>query len=129
MIMKIELEKLRVRFHDAKTEKEKENIKAEMQKMLEADPDDFATSMLGIAKDIADNTDEFLIKEKLQEVSKIVSMSYIAKKYFNKSRAWLHQRINGNLVNGKQATFSQEERENLNFAFKDLAQKIGSVSV
>jgi len=127
--MKMELEKLRARFHQTKTEKEKELIKDEMRKILERNPDDFATSMTEMAKDIADKTDEFLIKEKLVEVSKIVSMSYIAKNYFNKSRAWLHQRINGNFVNGKQATFSQEERENLNFAFKDLAQKIGSVSI
>lgn len=127
--MKTELEKLRVQFHNAKTERERERVKAEMQKLLESDPHIFGTSMVNIAKDIADATDEFLLKEKLSEVSEIVSMSYIAKKYFNKSRYWLHQRINGNLVNGKQATFTEEERNTLNNAFKDLGQKIGSVSV
>ena len=40
--------------------------------------------------------EENAIKLQLQEVAEIVSLSYLAKKYFNKSRAWLYQRLNGN---------------------------------
>ena len=98
--MKEQLEILRKRFHQAKTDAEKDNIKTEMLTLLDENPDEFANSMLSIAKQIADETDEFLLKDKLKEVSKIVSISYIAKEYFGKSRSWLHQRINGNIVNG-----------------------------
>ena len=51
-----------------------------------------------------------LQKEQLKEVSEIVSMSYIAQKYFNKNRTWLYQKINGNLKNGKPAKFSDLEK-------------------
>ena len=127
--MKTELERLRKQFHAANTDAEREAVKAEMQRFLDVDPEAFATSMLSIGKDIVAETDEFLIKAKLNDVSKMVSMSYIAKEYFNKSRSWLHQRINGYLVNGKQATFTKDERETLNRAFKELGEKLGSVSV
>ena len=69
------------------------------------------------------------IKLKLKSITKMISTSYIAKEYFNKSRHWLYQRISGNLVNGKPAKFSQEELVRLNFALKDISKKIGSVSV
>ena len=73
--------------------------------------------------------EEVKLKAKIAEVSEIVSFSYIAKKYFNKSRSWLHQRLNGNIVNGKPAELTEEEKAKLNQAFKDLAEKIGSVSI
>lgn len=43
-----------------------------------------------------DVIEESAIKLQLQEVAEIVSLSYLAKKYFNKSRSWLYQRLNGN---------------------------------
>ena len=73
--------------------------------------------------------DDLKMKAQLAEVAEIISLSYIAKKYFKKTRAWLHQRINSNLVNGKPAGFSAEEIDTLNFALKDISKKIGSVSV
>ncbi|WP_172920003.1 DUF5053 domain-containing protein [Capnocytophaga canis] len=127
--MKEQLEILRKRFHQAKTDAETKNIREEMQKLLEENSEEFANSMLEIATQIADETDELLLKDKLKEVSKIISISYIAKEYFGKSRAWLHQRINGYLVNGKPATLTNEERNTLNFALQDITKKIGSVSV
>jgi hypothetical protein len=58
-----------------------------------------------------------------------ISLSYIAKTYFNKSRSWLNQRINGNTVNGVQAKFSQEELRTLDFALKDLSAKLAEIRV
>lgn len=56
-------------------------------------------------------------------------MSYIAKNYFNKTKSWLSQRINGNDVNGKPARFTPEEIDTLNKAFSDLSQKLGAFRV
>jgi predicted thioredoxin/glutaredoxin len=70
-----------------------------------------------------------LIREQLKEASEIISMSYIAKKYFNKSRAWLYQKVNGNLKNGKQVKFSPAEIETFNFALQDISKKIGSITI
>lgn len=79
------------------------------------------------------HTDELIkeieIKIKLMEVSEIISLSYIAKKYFRKSRHWLYQKINGNIVNGKPAKFNEEEINTLNFALKDISKKIGSIAI
>lgn len=38
------------------------------------------------------------IKKMVKEAQDVVSLSYIAKQYFNKDRSWLYQRINGTLV-------------------------------
>lgn len=64
----------------------------------------------------------------LADVTEIVSISYIAKKYFNKSRAWLAQRINGNIVNGKPAQFSSDELRTLKTALEDISLKMQDVS-
>ena len=76
-----------------------------------------------------DVIEESAIKLQLQEVAEIVSLSYLAKKYFNKSRSWLYQRLNGNLVNGKPARFTKEELQTFNNALQDISQKIGSLSI
>ena len=69
------------------------------------------------------------IRIQMGEVLKIVNLSYIAKKYFGKTQAWLSQRINGCTVNGKKATFNNEEIDTLNRALTDIAQIIGSHTV
>lgn len=69
------------------------------------------------------------IRMQMGEVLKIVNLSYIAKKYFGKTQAWLSQRINGCTVNGKKATFNTEEIDTLNRALTDIAQIIGSHTV
>lgn len=66
------------------------------------------------------------IKIQLAEVSEIVSLSYIARKYFKKTRQWMYQRINGDKVNGKEASFTQEEIAILNAAIQDIAKKLNS---
>ena len=77
--------------------------------------------------------DEFIeevkIKLQLMEVSNIISLSYIAKNYFNKTRNWLYQKINGSTVNGKPACFTPSEIETLNYALKDIGKKIGSTVI
>ncbi|NLX66593.1 MAG: DUF5053 domain-containing protein [Bacteroidales bacterium] len=56
-------------------------------------------------------------------------MSYIAKNYFNKTKSWLSQRINGNEVNGKPVQFTPEEIDTLNGAISDLSQKLAAFRV
>lgn len=76
---------------------------------------------------LKDRAEELVLRDKLESVLPIVSVSYIAKNYFNKSRYWLYQRINGNIVNGKKAKFTPSEIVLLETAFKDISKKIGSV--
>ena len=61
---------------------------------------------------------------KLEGVLPFISVSEFAKRYFGKSASWLHQRINGNAVHGKVATFTPTELTTLANALKDVAGKL-----
>ena len=65
----------------------------------------------------------------LENVIDILPLSYISKKYFNRSRQWLYQRINGNMVNGKPVRFSELEINTFNFAMQDISKRIGSTVI
>lgn len=90
---------------------------------------DFISERLQEVDRKIDSIEENAIKLQLQEVAEIVSLSYLAKKYFNKSRSWLYQRLNGNIVNGKPARFTEEELATFNNALQDISKKIGSLSI
>lgn len=85
--------------------------------------------LTNIKSELTDIDKELTIREQLKDISEVVSLSYIAKKYFGKSRAWLYQRINGNSVRGQIYTLSPEEIDTLNFALRDISNKIGSLSI
>lgn len=72
---------------------------------------------------------ELTVRKQLEDISDIISLSYLAKRYFNKSRQWLNQRMNENIVNGKPARFTPEQIIVLNRALKDIGKKIGSLNV
>ena len=67
------------------------------------------------------------IREKMGDLDKAVSFSYIAKNYFGKSYSWLIQRLNGSKVNGKEARFNREEVLQLQSALNDLGKKLSSI--
>lgn len=68
------------------------------------------------------------MKEKLAGIQDIISLSYIAKHYFNKDKSWLYQRINGTVVNGKPAAFTDQELALFSDALRDIGSKISGVS-
>lgn len=70
-----------------------------------------------------------VIKEQLKDSYEILPISYIAKKYFNKSAAWLYQRINGTKVRGHIYTLNEKEKSIFNDALQDIAKQIGSLSI
>lgn len=72
---------------------------------------------------------EIDLKKQIEEVAEIISLSYVAKAYFGKTRNWLYQRINGNIVNGKKSKFTSEELRQFQKALKDISKKIGSLSI
>ncbi|WP_299230269.1 DUF5053 domain-containing protein [uncultured Bacteroides sp.] len=89
----------------------------------------FTEGILSIQKDISSINEKISMKEQLEDISQLVSLSYIAKKYFGKSRAWLYQRINGNKVRGKVYTFNEREKKIFNDAIQDIANRISSVYI
>ena len=95
----------------------------------EAAIEEFIASQLeDIEEDVAE-MEEMTYRLQMGEVLEIVNLSYIAKKYFGRTQSWLSQRINGCIVNGKKATFTESEINTLNSALSDIANILGSHSV
>ena len=114
---------------NAKSDAQRAKIMVEMEQLADSDPEGFELAVMASARQTLEDAKTVKIKEQLAQVSAIVSMSYIAKNYFNKSKSWLSQRINEFDVNGKPARFTSEEVNTLNFAFDDISKKIGSFRV
>ena len=64
------------------------------------------------------------VMNELQRIGNIVSFASIAKDYFGKSKFWIHQRINGYLVNGKPACFTNEQIVQMAEALEDIAKQM-----
>ena len=69
------------------------------------------------------------MKEKLSGIQDMISLSYIARQYFGKNKSWLYQRINGTLVNGKPAAFTDDELKVFSEALRDIGSKISESSL
>lgn len=126
-------------FRKLQTEEEKKAFQqerlAKMERMSEEDRKQYLAdskngleTTLSSCRDAISRADEMILKEKLGELPEIISFSYIAKKYFGKSRNWLYQRINGYNVNGKQAKFSPKEYEIFLNALEEISQNIKQTS-
>ncbi|MDR0833266.1 MAG: DUF5053 domain-containing protein [Candidatus Symbiothrix sp.] len=127
MIEKIN--QLKEAFCNAKSDKERDVIDIQMKELINQDSEKFSEAMVASAKETAEKATQLVMKQKMKEVIPAISMVYIAKTYFNKTDSWLYQRINGNIVNGKPASFSTKELDTMKFALSDLSNKLGSLSV
>jgi len=127
MIEKIN--QLKEAFCNAKNDNERNAVDIQMEELINEDPEKFSEAMIASAKETAEKATQLAMKQKLKEVIPAISMVYIAKTYFNKTDAWLYQRINGNIVNGKPATFTPKEKEIMKYALNDISSKLGSLSV
>ncbi|MDO5607983.1 MAG: DUF5053 domain-containing protein [Capnocytophaga sp.] len=122
------VKKLRDRYSTA-TEAEKAQIDLETKALQDEDLEAWQQAMLECMKETNNRLDVLLVRERLEGVLPAISVSYIAKNYFNKSRQWFYQKMNNSEVNGKRSQFTQEELKTLDFALQDLGKKIGSVRV
>jgi hypothetical protein len=68
------------------------------------------------------------LRKSVEQISDALSLNYIAKKYFDKSSAWLYQRLNGNVVNGKKVYFSMKEISLFKSALNDLSAKLSAAA-
>jgi hypothetical protein len=129
MTTKEKFEELKELELNAKTNKELNRLHLEFEKLADSDPDGFEAAFMESAKKTLQDVKHLKIKEQMKDIEEIISMSFIAKTYFNKTKSWLSQRINELNVNGKPAQFTTEEINTLNEAFKDISKKIGRFSI
>lgn len=128
-----ELKKLEAMMSDGLTAENMAQI--EQIKAMATTPEDEAAIEEFVARQLEDieedvaEMEEMTYRLQMGEVLEIVNLSYIAKKYFGRTQSWLSQRINGCIVNGKKATFTESEINTLNSALSDIANILGSHSV
>lgn len=128
MIYYDKIKELAERNRNAKTAEEKAIIAQEMMKLQEENPEEYQAALEALIKETSQEVENITMAEKLGEVTKIVSMAYIAQHYFGKTRSWLAHKLNENNVNGKKAQFTSTEIETLKFALSDISKKLGSLS-
>ncbi|MCM1356529.1 MAG: DUF5053 domain-containing protein [Staphylococcus sp.] len=106
---------------DSQLSKINETYKSEEERKLISE---YVEKMYSHAEEIAE---DLSIRMQLAEISDFINLSAIARHYFGKSKDWLYQRINGNKVNGREATFTPDEIKIFNSALSDLSIKLGSM--
>jgi hypothetical protein len=123
-------------YHKA-SKQEKKAIKEKLEKEFAALPEDekkevqriFLESREAVIQDAQEVLEELKLQKELEQVAQYVSMSYIAKKSFGKSRQWLNNRIKGNLVNGKPASFSKNELKQFSSTLFQLSDEIRNTAL
>ena len=112
----------------ATTEEERAAVAAEMNVLRGKDEKAFTEALEELIKTTAYEVQGRRMAERLGEITDMVSMAYIAKTYFKKSRSWLAHKLNGNMVNGKPSQFTEEELKTLRYALSDMASKLSDMS-
>ena len=129
MTTKEKFEQLKELELKAKTKKELDSIQLEFDQLATVDPDGFEDAFIESAKQTLKAVKQLKVKEQIKEMQEIISMSFIAKTYFSKTKSWMSQRKNELNVNGKPAQFTPEEINILNEAFKDISKKVGEFRI
>lgn len=68
--------------------------------------------------------DKLVLDLKKEDIMKVLKVSYIAERFFGRSRSWLCHKLNNDIVNGKREGFTPEEREKLKQALDTIAYEI-----
>lgn len=113
----------------ATTDEERAAVDAEMNALRSENEQAFTEALEGLIKTTAEDVQEMRMAERLGEITDMISMAYIAKTYFKKSRSWLAHKLNGNIVNGKPSQFTDEELKTLRFALNDMSTKLNAMSL
>ncbi|MDR1097597.1 MAG: DUF5053 domain-containing protein [Tannerella sp.] len=131
-----ELEKLKKEFVSLNTEAERKAFDVKFRNHIASGTADekhafaeaFVENGKAEAKRIREFCEETKVKIKLQEILGVVSMAYIAREYFHKSKYWFSQKLNGNLKNGVACSFTEDEMKILASALRDISAKIQSTA-
>lgn len=127
--MEKSMDDLKASYLSAKTEQEREKIFDLIRAKMDADPAGVGAEAIAQITRTNEQAKQLLVKDQIKDILPVVSLSYIAREYFGKTKEWLYQRINGNQVNGRAAQFTPDEVQTLNTAFKDIAQKLSKINV
>ena len=127
-----EIDNLLSEFLQLDTDEQREQFRGKIAQTLsdktEEEVREYAESLQHKAQETIDQSqaliDEYDLKLALNDIVPAVTWSYIAEEYFQKSRSWFSQRMNGYHVNNKAASFTDEEIDLLSNSLLDLSERI-----
>lgn len=118
---------------DPQTKKYFDNVVNEAPQTEQISTEQFLDGIGKISENMKEAADmareELAVRHKISGIAEAVSLSYIAKTYFGKSRGWLMQKVNGNIVNGKKAGFTPAESRQMREALQDLSEKLSKAAL
>ena len=129
MVTKEKMDLLKSRYINAKNEEEKEAVRKDIAELCVEDAMKVASVATEQIQESIDEINGIIIRRQLEDILQFMSLAYIAKQYFGKSRQWLYQRVNGTIVNGKPARFTNQEIDILNAAIQDMGNRLLSTKV
>ena len=129
MVTKEKMDLLKSRYMNTKNEEEKEAVMKEIAELCDEDTMKVASVATEQIQESIDEINGIIIRRQLEDILQFMSLAYIAKQYFGKSRQWLYQRVNGTIVNGKPARFTNQEIDILNAAIQDMGNRLLSTKV
>ena len=68
----------------------------------------------------------YTMHERMGALTEVVNLAYIARHYFGKTRQWLYQRLKGQIVNGKPATFTASEEATFMKALQEIGLQLAT---
>lgn len=81
-----------------------------------------------VARYKASKSSEKVLELKEQDIMKVLKVSYIAERFFGRSRSWLCHKLNHDIKNGKPDDFTDDERKTLKAALETIAYEIQNLS-
>ena len=129
MVTKEKMNLLKSRYMNAKNEQERDAVRKEIAELCDEDTMKVASIATEQIQESIDEINGIIIRRQLEDILPFMSLAYIAKRYFGKSRQWLYQRVNGMNVNGKPARFTSQEIDILNSALQEMGKKLLSTKV
>ena len=108
---------------------------ARFRAMSEIQKEQFRQAMMETIGNVYDDVMEMkaeeeteMLRKRVEGLAEALSLKYIAKRYFDKSSAWLYQRLNGNVVNGRKMFFSMKEIAQFKAALNDLSMRLSAAA-
>lgn len=74
------------------------------------------------------SADKKVLDLKEQDIMRVLKVSYIAERFFGRSRSWLCHKLNHDIRNGKPDDFTEPERKKLKDALDTIAYEIQILS-
>ncbi|WP_291528166.1 DUF5053 domain-containing protein [Bacteroides sp. UBA939] len=132
MSAKREIDNLLNEFLQLETDEQRELFRGKIAQTLSGktaeEKREFGEVLAGNAKETIRQSEaligEYHFKQVLNDIIPAVTWSYVAEEYFQKSRSWFSQRMNGYHVNSKAVTFTPEEINTLADGLLDLSKRI-----